>query len=175
MKRQHKHNTSQPGYEGKFEIAGDTVENPYRKGEYESVVRNIGTETWKKSKSITAAHVKAGDWFFYCYSLGRGSMGIVGDFEREPVNTSLSPSGLSDAAIQAARDLNHVETLLGKRNFRLLELVIGQGHTIQTAAHMYAGSPSRLTFKHVGFIFRDALEELAVDLNLIGQKERRAG
>ncbi len=175
MKRQ-KHNTVKHGSEGRWELQGGTAENPYTEGPaYIQVVRNIGTETWKKSKSLTLAHIEAGNWFFGRYSLGRGSMGIVGDFEREPVDTSISPSDLSDATVQAAKDLIHVETLLGKKPFRLLELVIGQGHTIQTAAHMYEGTPTRTTFEHVGFVFRDALEELAIYCGYASRNERRVG
>ncbi len=145
-----------PGFEGRRQLIPDTVESPYVKGDFESVIRNVGESSLIAmfyAQKIDAAQLRSGEWFRATYERTRmGSMAI--DPSKEPVDTSGHSDPIPDRVIIAAEQLALARKELSPVGYMVVELVCGQGWTIEEATR---GEASRSVWR----VFRLALNKLA--------------
>lgn len=159
--------SGKPGFEGRLEIAPATVENPYQKGEFEPVVRNIRESTlatMHSRRQIDDAQKQAGDWLRAQWERMRMGSGAI-DPSYEPVDTSGHADPIPDRFLMAAHKLQRariaVSAEVGWRGWFLIECICCEGCSIAEAAGRRYGGPSRDQAAHTGRLFREALDVLA--------------
>lgn len=155
-----------PGCEGKRELKPEQTENPYRKGEMETVVRNIresSLSTMRARRQLDDAQYLAGDWIRRKIEQTYMSSGTI-DPSNEPVDRSGHADPLTDRVIEASQAIAKARAHIGAVAWPLLELICGQGMSIAEAAHRRYGVATEAQAKYVGRLFRDNLDEMAAYL-----------
>lgn len=155
-----------PGYEDRMEIVPAEVENPYDKGKFETVVRNIresSLSTMFARKQIDEAQLRAGEWVRSKIEKSRMSSGAI-DPSYEPVDTSGHADPIPDRVIMASQAIAKARIHVGAVSWPLIELVCGQGHTINEAANRRYGLATEAQVKYTGRLLRETLDVLAAYL-----------
>ena len=157
---------ARPGYDGRMELAADEVENPYDKGKFETVVRNVRESSLTAMRArgqLSESQYKAGEWIRIKIEGTRMSSGAI-DPSYEPVDVSGHSDPIPIRVIAAAQDVGKARRYLGEVVWPTVDLVCGQGHTITEAANRRYGLATEAQTKFIGRLLREALDELAVYL-----------
>lgn len=163
-----------PGFEGKREVVPSEVENPYDKGKFETVVRNIresSLATMYARKQIDEAQLRAGEWIRAKIEKTRMSSGAI-DPSYEPVDTSGHADPIPDRVIMASRAVADIRTHLGEVAWPVIHLVCGEGATVAEAAHRRFGLATEAQQKFVGQLLRASLDEAAVYLGYAQKRSK---
>lgn len=82
---------------------------------------------YHQRKSIDEAQYAAGNRFRSLFERTGGSGAQAMDYTKEPVDGGIGPSdGLTEARMDAAKELSRVEHLLGPQGYRLVRTVCGE-------------------------------------------------
>jgi hypothetical protein len=136
------------------------VDSPYRRGEFDAVVRNVresSLATMYARGQIDQAQLEAGNWFRHTYERSRmGSMAV--DPRREPVDISGMADPIPDHVIAASRELARARAEIGVKGYLIVELVCGQGWSVKEAAGI---GVSYQQVREAGMLLRVSLDALA--------------
>lgn len=165
-----------PGFAGRMDLRAAQVENPFKRGELETVVRNFHeshlTTLWAR-KQIDDAQYMAGDWIRRKVERTRMSSGAI-DPGCEPVDTSGHADPIPDRVIAAAQALapveRHVTDEHGRQGWLTVRLVCGDGATVTEAANRRYGLATRAQERATGQLLRDTLDAAAVYLGYAQKK-----
>ena len=165
--------TNTPGFDGKFELAEASVQNPYDpRGGYEDVVRNIRecpTDQMYARGQIDNAQEEAARLYRALVEASEGGSHGVVDTSYEPVDRSPQrDSALTDRRRQAAQKLHEISAVVGKESEAMLRAIAGEGVPVYVYTQRWTGRerPSDFEKKYIGRRYRDALTELAVFFRL---------
>lgn len=159
--------TLMPGYGGTRELVPASVDNPYVRGETESVVRNVRESSltaMHARKQIDDAHLRAGEWLRKTWEQMRMGSGAI-DPSYEPVDTSGHADPIPDRLLMAGLRLHDAREAVckevGRRGWLLLECVCAEGCALAEAADRRYGLATERQSYHVGQLFKEALDVLA--------------
>jgi hypothetical protein len=148
--------------------ASIVVDDPFEQGAKLTVTRNIRNDPLARLHShrqIDDAQFYAGrayqrDW----ENAERGARAI--DPTKEAVDGGRFPEPLSDSQAKAIDRVASVEVALGRTMTRVIQAVLIHGMSMEVMALKMFGRHGEVASKYYGRLFRDALDDLAVEYNL---------
>lgn len=173
-KRNRKTQRLEPGYDGKIEIRADEVDNPLDGGKTKNVVfRNMLSspgDYMRARGQIDETQKVAYDYFAAAYEQSKLSGAGAIDASKDIVDSS--SESVSEVILGAIEALNHLRPHLGKVDYRIVELIAGEGLSMNEVASMlYDRDGAETARKYVGKRFREALDTIA---EVIGKKGKGA-
>ncbi|CAH1673336.1 conserved hypothetical protein [Hyphomicrobiales bacterium] len=140
MRRRRHRREDLHGSDGRVEIGHKDVKDPYEPEKRLRVtvnVRESPLEILKSRRRIDDAEYEAGQWFRAVYE--RASIGPLTAFDptKEPVDGGGFSDPLSDATMQASRDLRAVLPVVRREGYLLLMSIVGQGKPIAEVAAVW--------------------------------------
>lgn len=156
------------GSEGRFQVGQGVAENPYRKGEFQCVTRNIKHDVveWLFARNlIDEAERQAGLEFA---KLVEGA-GIVGakaiDFSRDVVDGGGALPDMAVQRIEATKRLIYLAEKIGRESYELLWVVLVNGiplWEVATQIDKSDGPTTQYRKRYFARMFRNALNEAAI-------------
>jgi hypothetical protein len=140
------------------ELGTRAVDDPIEPGARLQAVVNLKEsplDHWRASGHVDAAQYAAGDRFRRLWESARQSGARAFDFTRPRVDGRAQAGADPMRTASALRGLAEIETLLGRRSFRLVSAMIGER---KFPADLFAEETER---KYAARRVRDALGELA--------------
>lgn len=161
--------TNPPGYDGKYLPVHDTVDNPYRKGESETVVRNL-RESNTYTLRLGPAQERAYNKFWeLCYKAGYSKQMAI-DPSNEPVDGGGFRDPIPASALDGATKLGRISNEpshqeypgIGKEKFHLIwaTCIIGLGYK-EIANIEFGESHKRSDVDFVRFNVKASYNDLA--------------
>lgn len=152
----------QPGYDGKFQIGGTTVDDPYEPGRPLKVAVNVRHDPlihWHSRNQIDDAEYHAGRKFQRIHARAEIGGPASLDYSKPLVDGSYPQDPLTDRVVAANRELLDLRDVLGHTDFLLVIRVVCLGRAIDDEALGWGGrEPARYIARRV----RDALGILAL-------------
>jgi len=155
------------GYDGKYFPVPDSVENPYRKGESEPVVRNLReSNAWTLRLGPAQREAYNQVWKLY-YEIGHWRGGAI-DPTKEPVDSQQVPDPYQESAANASKQIGHLMETLGD-DWVFIEQTCLWGRGFKEVANMLFGpSPRRSQIDEARFHVKHAYNRLCVEMGLSG-------
>ena len=127
----------------------------------------------RSHRLIGPAQAEAGNYFQRLYESAQiGSAGAI-DPAKIRVDQSGVPNTLTDRAAGAMEALAMIRPHLGKVDYRIVELVAGEGRTVSETTKIIIANASERDRNYVSKRLRDALSALAEYLGLTGKAKGR--
>jgi len=155
-----------PGFENQRELAAVGVDNPYRKGEKETVVKNLresNARTLRLGPAQTLAYDRV--WKLY-YMMGHWRNGAV-DPSNEPVDCQQVVDTLPEAAAHASQEVKALREALGD-DWLLIEATCLYGLGFKEMARVLFGQDKRTNCDEARFMVKAAYNKLCVEMGLSG-------
>jgi len=156
---------NQPGFDNKYLPVKDEVDNPYRKGERETVVRNL-RESNAATLRLGPAQAQAYDrvWRLY-YMMGYWRDGAI-DPTKEPVDCQQTPDPYPEGAAHASKEIDHLAKTLGD-DWLLIEQTCLWGRGFKEVANiMFGPTSTRTQIDEARFHVKHAYNRLCVEMGL---------
>jgi len=168
-----------PGYEGRMVISAANVPDPYEPTKNVAVARNIAApiDTMSARREINHVQRAACDWFRRLYdsaSIG-GARAI--DYGREYVDGGRVAQPLSEAVLQAGRDLKMLMAWegVGSNGYILLVRIIGEERGVVELAKTWPGSGDQK--RREGYVkgrFLEAVDAIVRERDMVAKGLGRA-
>lgn len=168
-----------PGYEGRMVISAANVEDPFEPTKKVEVARNIAApiDTMTARREITHVQRSACDWFRRLYdnaSIG-GARAI--DYSREYVDGGRVAQPLSEAVLQAGRDLKTLMAWqgVGPNGYILLVRIIGEERGVVEIAKTWPGTGDQK--RREGYVkgrFLEAVDAIVREREMVARRDGRA-
>lgn len=163
-----------PGYDGKVEIHARQVDSPYDSGKQEVVTINV-RESNSRTLNLGPAQEAA---YLYVYRLwykaGHHRNGAI-DPSNEPVDGGGWSDPFQETAMDAAKELVNLRKVIGKTDWRFIEITCLDGLNYgQVARVMYGREPTGTETKEASWHVKSAYNKLTVELGYSGTPTQHA-
>ena len=159
--------SSEPGYDGAFEVGSRLVDDPYEPGNKIAVPFNVRHDPLARMLlrgEIDETQYKAGNDLRACIERMGGSGAPAVDLSKEAVDGGKIYGGISESTMKAAKKPREAHAVLGWQSYRLVRAVVCDGLNGSLIAQQ---SRAQVDRKAVQAQVRRGLEQLAILWNYI--------
>jgi len=159
--------SSEPGYDGAFEVGSRLVDDPFEPGNKIAVPFNVRHDPLARMLSrgeIDDAQYRAGEDLRACVERLGGSGAPAVDTTKEAVDGGKIYDGIPESTMKAAKKLREAQSVLGWQTYRLVRSIVCDGLNGSLIAQQ---SQARVDRKAVQVQVRRGLEQLAILWNYV--------